>query len=397
MTRPSRDQDLPLLPEADGIVPLFWPYVTDTMRNAVAEQMHTRWLGQGPRVDEFERRFASQVLMDRSGAVAVNSGTSALHLAYLLALDAYWPQSTKPLDGEVLCPIFTCTATNLPWLYIGLDIRWVDVDPHSMNMSLEALESAIGPRTRAISVVHYGGYPVDVASIRRIADPLGIAVIEDAAQGLGASVRGEPVGTLAPYGAFSFQAIKHITTGDGGMLTLSEPAQVSIAKRLRWFGIDREGKQNGTWENDIWELGYKYQMTDIAASMGVAGLEDLDIVLQHRRTLLKRYEENLAGRDGITLLTVPIHLQDQLIHAAWLATVVVASGRERIRSVLREHGVESNAVHFRNDRYSAFSNAKATEAPVMDALEDNYLCLPLHTNVSLDQVDRISDIVLKAI
>lgn len=190
--------DLGLLPESEDTIPLFWPHVTEAMRRGVAEQLQTRWLGQGPAVAQFEDEFKTLVLKDKAQAVAVSSGTAALHLAYLLALDAYWPgRGNRQLDGEVICPVFTCTATNLPWLYLGLDIMWADVDPLSMNAAVDSIASLIGPRTRAISVVHYGGYPADIKAIRKLAAARGIPVIEDAAQALGAEIDGEPVGTLS--------------------------------------------------------------------------------------------------------------------------------------------------------------------------------------------------------
>jgi perosamine synthetase len=393
MDENSKDIDLPLLKDKELSLPLFWPHVTPLMKKNVSDQLETRWLGQGPKVDEFEKLFEKNILKSNSYAVAVNSGTSALHLAYLMALNEYWPGAKNKVDGNVVCPVFTCTATNMPLLYMGLKIRWADVSLNSMNVSIETIEAAIDHKTRAIVVVHYGGFPVDMTPITKLASKLGIPVIEDAAQALGGSIDGEAIGTISNYTAFSFQAIKHITTGDGGLLSLKNRDEVALAKRLRWFGIDRVGKQNGTWENDIRELGYKYQMTDIAASLGVAGLEDFDNVLNHRRELLYTYSKLLKENNRVQLLIPNEHEEKQMHHAAWLATLVIAQGRNELRSKLREQGIESNPVHFRNDGYTSFKNLAEGECPNMDIIDNKYLCIPLHTNMDISDVERVSHVI----
>jgi len=389
----SKDVDLPLLSEKELTLPLFWPHITSLMKKNISDQLDTRWLGQGPRVDEFEQRFEQDILNQKSYGVAVNSGTSALHIAYLMALNEYWPISKNKIDGNVVCPVFTCTATNLPLLYMGLKIKWADIATDSMNVNIETIEAAIDEKTRAIVVVHYGGFPVDMAPITILAKKLGIPVIEDAAQALGGSIDGEAIGTISNYTTFSFQAIKHITTGDGGLLSLKNPNEVALAKRLRWFGIDRAGKQNGTWENDIRELGYKYQMTDLAASLGIAGLADFDNVLNYRKKILQNYAQLLKNNERVQLLIPSEKDGKRLEHAAWLATLVVTKGRNELRNKLRQHGIESNPVHFRNDGYSTFENIAAGNCPNMDLIDNKYLCIPLHTNMNIDDVEKVSQVI----
>jgi dTDP-4-amino-4,6-dideoxygalactose transaminase len=390
----NRDRDAALLSPDQETIPLFWPHITDAMRARVAAQLQTRWLGQGPSVEEFEQRFQTHVTGDSTFAVAVNSGTSALHLSYLLAMNKFWP-GWKPSDGgEAIVPVFTCTATNIPFLYMGLKLRWADIDPISMNVSIESIESAINEKTRAIVVVHYGGYVVDVPAVQQLASKHGIPVIEDAAQALGGHLNGQQVGQLGDYSAFSFQAIKHITTGDGGLLTVRDNDDLLKARRLRWFGIDRAGKQNGTWENDIWEMGYKYQMTDIAASMGLAGLDDLDSVLTHRRTLLQRYADNLKNENRVHLLVPERSSIADSGHAAWLATIIVEENRDLLRDKLRDNKIEANPVHFRNDMYTLFQNSAYGDCPIMDSIDAKYLCLPLHTNIGISEVDRVCEVIV---
>jgi perosamine synthetase len=301
--------------------------------------------------------------------IAVGSGTDALHLAYLLAgIEA---------GDEVLTPLFTCTATNIPLLYIGANIRFVDVDPGTLNISVPDLQSKISERTKAIVCVHYGGLPCDMKEIGTLAARYGIPVIEDAAHAVGATYGGVPVGAISEFTMYSFQAIKHLTTGDGGMVTFKDGGLEAKAKRLRWFGIDRTLKQKGIWENDITEVGYKYQLTDIGAAIGLAGLEEFDDTLGHRRALYRRYVDNLRGVNHVQIV-------DDFDPAKGHAERRLDCQRK-----LRDWRIESGQTHYRNDRYSVFHCSE--EFPGMDAIDDNYLILPLHTRMSLADVDRICD------
>ena len=359
----------------EGIV-LFHPHMPKRAKEYVCDTLDSRWIGQGPKVDLFEARFRAQ--FRQSGpCLAVGSGTDALHLAYLLA-------GIKPGD-EVAVPVFTCTATNIPLLYIGAKPVFVDVDPRSLNISARDLKRKVTSKTKAIVCVHYGGLPCDMAEIRSIADAFGIPVIEDAAHALGATYDGKPIGALSEFTMYSFQAIKHLTTGDGGLLTFADESLLPMASRLRWFGIDRTNKQKGIWENDIKEIGYKYQMTDIAAAIGLAGLEEFDETLELRRSLYRRYKERLCD---VPHVRIADDHDPRKGHAAWLFTVFVEN-RIECQLKLRSRGIESGQTHFRNDRYSIFGCDD--EFPAMDSIDDNYLVLPLHTKMTLADVDRICD------
>lgn len=369
--------DLPLMTPEEGIV-LFHPHMPANAEAYVLDTLRSRWIGQGPKVDAFERRFAESFGVP-GPCLAVGSGTDALHLAYLLA-------GIGPGD-EVLTPLFTCTATNLPLLYIGARPVFVDVDPRTLNVSVEDLAAKANGRTRAIVCVHYGGLPCDMDAIHAVARRWGIPVIEDAAHALGARYDGRPVGALSDFTMFSFQAIKHLTTGDGGLLAVRDPALAPLARRLRWFGIDREDKQKGIWENDIREVGYKYQMTDIGAALGLAALEEFEATLAHRRALYARYVAHLSDVPGLRVVD---DFDPRKEHAAWLFSVL-AEGRADLQAKLRARGIESGQTHYRNDRYSVFGCTDAF--PNMDAVDDQYLILPLHTRMGLAEVDRICDVI----
>lgn len=369
--------DLPMMSTEDGIV-LFHPHMPKKAKQYVCDTLDSRWIGQGPKVDLFEARFRAQ-FRQPGPCVSTGSGTDALHLAYLLA-------GIKAGD-EVLVPLFTCTATNIPLLYIGAKPKFVDVDPRTLNISVEDLKRKISARAKAIVCVHYGGLPCDMAEIRALADQYGIPVIEDAAHALGATYAGKPIGALSEFTMYSFQAIKHLTTGDGGLVTFLDESLAPLARRLRWFGIDRVNKQNGIWENDITEVGYKYQMTDIGAAIGLAGLEEFDQTLAHRRALYRRYVERLKKVSGVTIVN---DFNPRKEHAAWLFTILVEA-RMDCQLKLRSRRIESGQTHFRNDRYTVFGCNETF--PAMDSIDDKYLVLPLHTMMTLEHVDSICDVL----
>ncbi len=381
MSSDPRPCDLPVMRDEQSNVVLFYPHVSEKAAEAVAETLRSRWIGEGPKVREFEQQFA-RMLGIRTTPVAVGAGTDALHLAYVLA-------GVQPGD-EVIVPVFTCTATNIPLLYHGVKLRFADVQRSTMNLDIDHVRRLVNERTRAIVCVHYGGLPCDMDELLAIGREHNIPIIEDAAHAVGATYKGEVIGNLSPFTMYSFQAIKHVTTGDGGMLLIQDAQLVEKARRLRWFGIDRAAKQGGYWENDIVEVGYKYQMTDIAASIGLANLAEFPEVLAHRRRLYRLYEERLRGIPGITMLGTGYEDRE---HACWLCTVEVERRMDLVRK-LREAHVESGQVHYRNDRYSIFAPFAEPDAyPNMDYLEDRYLVLPLHTRVSEDDVEYICDLI----
>lgn len=372
--------ELPLMATQEGIV-LFHPNIPKNASFAVSEVLNTRWIGQGPKVDEFERKFESKFTTPCT-CLAVGSGTDALHLSYLLA--------GLQEGDEVIAPVFTCTATNIPFLYMGVKIVFADVD-QNLNIDVKHVERLITNKTKAIVCVHYGGLPCDMDELWALGKKHNIVIIEDAAHAVGAKYRGQYIGSQSDFTMFSFQAIKHITTGDGGMLVVKDPKLVEKAKRLRWFGIDRSKKQNGIWENDITEIGYKYQMTDISASIGLAAIEEFDEHLAHRQNLYKIYCDLLQDIQGIRVIGSEYTDRE---HAAWLLTAEV-DNRESLMKHLRSHNIESAQVHYRNDRYSIFGGRTIGQFPKMDAIEERYIVLPLHAKVTVEDVYYIAHVLKK--
>ena len=376
-------KDLPIMPDKKKGVLLFYPYVSKKSAKNIKKKLSGRWLGQGPMVDKFENDFKKKFAKNYS-VIATGSGTDSLHLAYILA-------GLKKGD-EVITTIFTCTATNIPMLYMDLKIKFADIDRDTMNISVKSIKRLITKKTKAIVVVHYGGLPCDMDEIKAIAKKNKIALIEDAAHALGAKYNNKPIGSLCDFSTFSFQAIKHFTTGDGGILTIKNKKLAEKAKRIRWFGIDRKKKQQGIWKNDVYEIGYKYQMTDIAATMGCDSLNEFDQIIKHRQKIYKTYLNEFSDNKKV----ISIHDNDtKKEHGAWLFTINV-NNKDQLQRKLRQHSIETNQVHFRNDRYSIFKKfIRGKKFPNMDYLENRYLVLPVHHKVTVSDAKYISKLVNK--
>jgi len=375
--------EFPLLDNSNG-VPLFFPYVPESAIEKVKETLKTRWIGQGPKVDKFEQKIL-ELFAPKYAALAVGSGTDALHLAYILA-------DIKKGD-EVLVPVFTCTATNIPLLYIGAKPIFIDINPNTMNIDLKKIESHITKKTKAIVCVDYGGYPCDYDELLSLCKKHKLKLISDAAHSIGTKYRKSYACALADFTIFSFQAIKTITTGDGGMLLIKDRSLIKKAKRIRWFGIDREAKQGGIWENDIHEIGYKYQMTDISASMGLASLNDINKIISYRKKIFSVYRKNLSGLKGLEVLPKSSRADDDF--CPWMVTILT-DHRLEIMKALREHNIESAQVHYRNDRYSIFGK-RTKHCNNMDEIENKYLVLPLHMRLKDKDVKTICNIIKKTI
>lgn len=354
------------------MIPLFWPqqFKSEWMKT-LSKTFDTRWLGQGPLVDEFEEKFGEKFNYDH--CVATNSGSAALELAYHLI-------DIREGD-EVITPCLTCTATNVPLLRRKVKIIFADIG-NNLLIDYKDVKKKITKNTKAIVVVTLGGLPVD-KRIFSLAKLYGVAVVIDAAQSLGISEK------YGDYICYSFQAIKHFTTGDGGMLILRDGQKYARAKKLRWFGIDREAKRAAGFNclterqinMEIEEPGYKYHMNDIAAALGLVGLKHTDELLEYRKELCAYYSKKLTG---FKLIYGGSH---------WLLAVLTER-RNGLIEYLRTSGVECDVVQLRNDIFQAFGG-KRQALPNMNRLEEKYFYLPLHGKISYKDVDYIANVVKK--
>ena len=371
-------KDLSLMSDQSKNIVLFYPHIPKNSLKSLEKTLSTRWIGQGPMVDRFEKKLSKDFANNLS-VISTGSGTDALHLAYLLA--------NIKKDDEVIAPVFTCTATNIPLLYIGAKIKFADLDKKTMNISVKSVRRLITKKTKAIICVHYGGLPCDLKELQELASKYKIPLIEDAAHALGAEYNNKKIGSVSDFTIFSFQAIKHITTGDGGALCIKNNKLLEKAKRLRWFGIDRKKKQLGIWENDIKEIGYKYQLSDLGATLGYESLLEFKKILKHRRDIYQIYLDELQKNKNI----ICVHEESKIKkHAAWFFTILTDQ-KDFLQKKLRSRGIETNQVHFRNVKYSIFKQfVKNSSFPNMDYIEDKYLVLPVHTKMSLKDAARVA-------
>ena len=372
----NKFKDYPLLEAKGRSIPLFYPHIPKNAKKSVSKVLSTRWIGQGPLVDIFEKKFSNQ-FSDGMPVIDVSSGTDALHLAYLLC-------DIKKGD-EIICPVFTCTATNIPLLYLDAKIKFADIDPDTLNISIKSVEKLITKKTKAIVFVNYGGILNNLDKLKKIAKKNKLFLIQDAAQSLGAKYRNKSITKYSDFTIFSFQAIKHITSGDGGALVVKNKSLEKIGKRLRWFGIDE--KKGGTWENDIKEVGYKYQLTDLGACLLLDSMKEYKFIKSHRNSIYKTYLKNIIQNKKIKCVQ---SLDKNAKEVMWLFTII-SPFKDILQKKLREKNIETNQVHFRNDRYSIFKKfSKNKNFKNMDNIQDKYLVLPLHTKMTINDAKRVS-------
>jgi perosamine synthetase len=313
--------------------------------------LKSRWLGQAHKVDEFEKALEKKFGYH---AVTVNSGTSALELAYDLI-------GLKKGDEVITTPL-TCTATNIPLVRRGCKLVFADIDTRTLNIDSRSIRSRITKRTKAVVLVNLAGIKAEIGKMP-------VPVVADSCQALGIN--------NGDYVAYSFQAIKHITTGDGGALMCKRKKDADRAKLWRWFGIDRTKKIKNNWQPyknrqilfDIEYPGYKFHMNDIAAAMGIEGLKEWDKILEHRRKIFEIYRET-----GIEMI-------DGEVNTYWLAGVL-AEDRDGFCKYLNERGIETNVMHVRNDVYKIFKPFR-TNLPNMDWVDERYIYIPCHNKMSL--------------
>lgn len=347
---------------------LFKPYMSWRARLYALIVLMGTQLAEGPVVKIFEKEFAKMFGFDRRLVVSVNSGTSALELAYELA-------GIGPGD-EVITPVLTCTATNLPLIHRGAKIVFADIEG-DLNVSLTNIEKKITPKTKAIVFVHFGGNNRGLGQLLVLARRYNLRVIEDAAQAVGSPFWGK-----ADFTCVSLQAIKTLTSGDGGFLICSELEDAYTAKKLRWFGYDRDEKQK-VGDTDLEIAGYKYHMNDISAAIGLGNLRSIKYAFKRRDRARATYRQwDIRGR---LLVTGP-----------WL--VILRHPKALMAAqALKENGIPSGQYHYRNDKYSVFGGADAADLPIMDLVEKQYLLLPFHHDITPSNVDRIMEIVTNAI
>ena len=351
---------------------------------AVVEVLRGDWLTTGPAVERFELAFAG--LVGSQHAVAVTNGTAALHLAMLAA-------DIGPGD-EVIVPTMTFAASANAARYVGADVVFCDVRADTLSIDVEQAAALVTPRTKAIVVVDYAGIPCDLDEVMRLAEQHGLVVVEDACHAVGATYRGRPVGSIAHLSTFSFHPVKHLTTGEGGMVTTADPDLDRRLRRLRGHGIDSDFRRReaaGTWEYDAVELGYNFRLSDINAALGASQVTKVPGWVERRRAIAERYRELLADAP-VTMLTEPDH-----VVASWHLFPVLLDAsdgrpdRSEVFAQLRAAGIGVN-VHYRplHLHTSFCEGAKEVHLPVAEDAYARLLSLPMWHGLQDDEQDRVA-------
>lgn len=357
------------------VIPLFTVHMPKEVDSPLLDVLHSGYIGQGKKVEEFEKMLGEYI--GNKNVLTVNSGTSGLHLALRLANVGY--------GDEVITTAMTCLATNVVIISNGAKIVWADIDSETGLIDPLDIERKITSKTKAIMIVDWGGTPCDLEKIMSIGKKYNVKVIEDCAHSFGAKYKGRNVGTICDFSVFSFQAIKHITTVDGGALFCLNTDDYKRGKLLRWYGIDREGERKDyRCEENVIETGYKFHMNDINATIGISQMPHADdIVGKHKRNA-KYY------RDFLDKEYYKICASENSESSYWLFTILLPSEKERLEFMkfMTEKGIMVSQVHARNDLHTAFKDY-VVNLPNVTKFVERQVSIPVHCKLTIDECKYI--------
>ncbi len=376
----------------DEFLPFHRPSVGAAEIEAVSEVLRSGWLTTGPRVKQFEEQFAEYV--GARHAIALNSGTAALHLS-LAAIGL-------SEGDEVIVPSNTFTASAEVVTYFGARPVLVDVDRETLNLDVAAMEAAITAATRAVIAVHFGGQPCEMDALLPVARSHGLAVIEDAAHALPSAYRGRTIGTIGDFTAFSFYATKTLTTAEGGMITTNDDQHVERIRRLSLHGISEGGWERGdagrSWFYEVMEPGFKYNMPDIAAAIGIEQLRQSDEFRERRRQIAAAYTRAFASTEAIG----PPAVRDDVKHSWHLYVILLdldrlAIDRDQFVSELRQRNIGTSVhfipLHLHPHYQHAYGYAKG-DFPAAEWVYDRSISLPIFPSMTDDDVRDVTDALL---
>ena len=368
-------------------VRLFKPHIGKEELKNIEDVFGRAWLGLGPKVTEFEKAWSNYIRSEVS--VAVNSATAALHLA----LAVYRFKKGK----KVLVPAITFISTATAAIYNGLEPVFVDVDANTVTVSLEDLNRKVTKDCVAVIPVHFGGHPVEMDALLDFARTKGLIVIEDCAHCAGGVFKGRKLGTWGDVGCFSFEEKKCMTTGDGGMICTNNVELAEPLRAYRWVGIDKDtwkrkkGYTDTTsrdakhWHYEISVLGYKYNMNDLAAAIGLAQLKKLDKMNAKRGDCIEKYMSGIRGLQSIAPL-LP-YAPDK--HVYWLFGIRCKK-RDELIIHLKSKGI-ATGVHYMPLTLHPLFKEHAAECPVSNKIWETFITLPLHADLTDGEIDYVVD------
>jgi dTDP-4-amino-4,6-dideoxygalactose transaminase len=377
-----------------NFLPFSPPYISREEIDEVVDTLSSDWITTGPKTKRFESEFASFIGAD--AALALNSCTAGLHLALVVL-------GIGSGDEVITTPMTFCSTVNVIE-HVGAKPVLVDVEPDTLNISPSLIEKAITPRTRAVMPVHYTGHPCEMDEIVNIAREHRLFVIEDAAHALPAQYKGKAVGTIGDLTAFSFYATKNLTTAEGGMLT-GKQELIEKARALSLHGMNRDAwkryDKGGSWYYEIDAPGFKYNMTDIQASIGLQQLKKLNGFQERRHEIVKRYNE---GFSGCPCLEIPV-TKPSVEHACHLYTLrlnleTLKINRDKFIEEMKERNI-GTSVHFIpihvHPYYGKKYGYQPEDFPVAYANFLRLVSLPLYPRMSDQDVDDVIEVVLDVV
>lgn len=332
---------------------------TSSAVQEIARVLESGYVNEGLQVTEF--KIDLERFLGVSNLVLMNSCTSALTIAYKLA-------GVEP-GTEVITSPMTCIATNTPIHNLGGEIVWCDINPDTGNIDPNKIEALITPKTKAIAYVDWAGNPAELEKIWEIGKRNGVRVVQDAAHAFGATWNGESIAKYADFTCFSFQAIKHLSCGDGGALVCNNENDYKLARKLKWFGYDREATKDekGEWKGQRWEadidqgeIGFKFNMNNISAAIGLSSLSKVGQYISSHRRNAQVYSDEFSGMEHLRPLELPINANSSY----WVFTTILSQNfillRNTLLEALNDLGIGAGLVHLPNDIYSAFPKSPIT-------------------------------------
>jgi dTDP-4-amino-4,6-dideoxygalactose transaminase len=371
-------------------IPVMRPWIGEEEAAAAAAAVASGWVAQGPRVAEFEEAFAASIGVDH--AVAVSSCTAGLHLAMVAA-------GIGPGD-EVIVPSLSFIATANAARYVGARPVFADVDAATLNLTPETVGPVLTDKTKAVILVDQAGVPADLEAMRKLCEPLGVVIVEDAACAAGSQYRGRPVGSGADLAAYSFHPRKLLTTGEGGMVTTPDAETAVRLRRLREHGMDVSAAQRHASRQPViesyLETGFNYRMTDIQAAVGLVQLGKLGRMVERRRDLAARYRRLLSGLPGLTMITDPAYGQTNY-QSFWVQLPDdFPMSRNELLQLLADAGVSARRGIMASHLEPAYAAEEHAALGVTERVTANSLILPLFHELSHEQQDVVISSIVAA-